>query len=339
MIHIESVYTFAKMAMPMSLTGLQFPRGVTLPSSYIGPGSQAPGPQGTLGGRLGGVTLYENGRNTELETNNSVNKSHRLEPSSRVPGPVEKNLDMHSLVFTCTNKDTVLRYAETATKFMKNDMPSETFSIGALNTYLKSPAGRREYGNHTDCKQFRADWQFGGMVLTAVTAEARDRSEFVCTLTVGKRIRTKNIWSAETRPTGRHDEAYLVVQWHALDEDEPEPMDESKSELFRPRARNTSAIATPKYYLQIVPVMMPPKESVPAERLEAVFPGPVRKYGDCFRVGWVSDVFRDYNGHDTATCFKNVKEGLFSDYNDAETRRRALVKLPDVEIQVAIGGG
>lgn len=334
--------------MSMSLSNVTFPRGVSLPGDFPAPGSRAPGPQGDLGGRFSGIALYEAGRNTELETNNSINKAHRLEPSQRVPGPVEKNVDLHSIVFSCTNKEAILRYIEADSRFMKNDMPSETFSIGALNTYLKSPAGRREYGSYSDCKQFMSDWQLAGMILTAVTVEARDRGEFVATLTVGKRIRTKNIWAAESRPTGRHDEAYLVVQWHTLTEDfgGAAPMDESKSEapgagLRRWGAPSASATAVPNTYIQIVPVMMPPKEDIPAERLEATFPGrtraeDVRKYGDKFRLGWVSDVFRDHTGHDAATFLDCVKKGVFSDYNDAETRRRALVKLPDVEIQLAI---
>jgi hypothetical protein len=201
----------------------EYGRSTSLPMG-IDAGTTAPGPMFPLEGlpTSGGMsTKYIEGRNTELRTNGYITRPYRcLAPpwASLSPTAIEDNLDYQSIVFSRVSNETLQQNALSGGKWM-HDSGSVIVSIAALNYYLKTEAGRREFGDETDCVKFKKHWRLlGGCVTNPQEKQEQGRAERVITVATGKRFRCKNIWAMHKgHKMMAGDHLFVVMERYNLD--------------------------------------------------------------------------------------------------------------------------
>lgn len=334
----------------MQLPGASiWPRSYSFGSDLVDSGVGAPGPQGTPGLPLD-QQLYSNGRNVELQTNNQVHSTVRLQSTSTTnPNDIQDDIDIHSICFSRVSDDTVQVYTQSGPASLVTDMPAKVMAIGRFNHYLMSEAGRLRYGNQADSKQLVADWQWLGGLVTNPTEQDYNRGEFVAAMCRGKRFRTKNIWAIEDGSLQRGYCVHLVAVRKELSDGElfvgGDIEGDAKKVPGAMRKRwdspqngaDIAAAAAGKFYWQIVPVSTRPRTKVPIELYDYTQQEgkkTVHVLGHVWYVGRVSDVFR--SDKDAGYLREQAIAAVFPRSSDPETRRRAQVQLEDCQLELSI---
>lgn len=92
------------------------------------------------------------------------------------------------------------------------DSVVEALSLSALNAYLRSYAGRREYGHDLDCMRLRRHWRFHGIMNTKGMPQQIIEETRVVSSSVGRNARITDYWRVCSSETRILDRLYLVLR-------------------------------------------------------------------------------------------------------------------------------
>jgi len=277
-------------------------------------------------------TSYFNGRGIETPSNTHINQAVRVvadRSGSGTPNDLDNNLDPGSLHWSCVTEDVAKKYHDPMRHGMLADAPRNTKSLCQMNFWLKSIAGRCAYGGQTDLGTFYKTWTLTGVLQTYTEPQnAGNRAECVVTFTGEGRARIPNTWAAEGKTLLKEGNyLYIVGLRHEMTDAPAEKCTDEEAKLFfRPK---TPATDVPDTYWQLHCIMLPGRQSPPVELYTNS-----EWQGHSWYIGFIGGVFP--KPQNALIQRQAAQAALFPEFEEAESHRKALVQLDELEVWLSL---
>jgi hypothetical protein len=142
-----------------------------------------------------GASLSNTGDFADMKVDGSVNNGMMI--FSPHDEKVNHNTGQDEILFSC-NIETTPRYQQLNKRLNHRNKPQHVKTVSALNSYLDSSLGRKEFGHHQISTPLMKAWSMVGMQKTDDSHHVGDLGTLAMTVHVARRAKIANLWIHHT---------------------------------------------------------------------------------------------------------------------------------------------